>query len=663
MTAANKNDPETILVQPKNDANDDNSDFAPSSYVEFATLTIPPCVVNGKKEHHQGEVILNTSTETATALEIDAAEKGGITDEAAACIQAVVDLTELSDLAFATENEFVVGLHRVANDRTFNPDDSEGSEDEADDENIIPSGEEMPLLRLQSSELSKERRESISTDVPLDINSFTDAVKSTFHDPNEENISEVNIFDAENATATENNVQIGHDAFLIEMPQKQQGTEHHFVLALPEVHTPHTNEAEEEDHHFQMLEKALSIIPTRLPTDIKEVRIEATTIPVDKVTSEINLDMVIKRQVPLIGYILLFCGFFALSSVGTALDLQGKSVTPTMKSYWRQTAASLAILPMTIHSLRRDGLPKLSWKQWILFPLAAMAFGYMTTSFVVALSMTSLANTVVLANLTSLVIIIAKGVMGLPVLFLEGSGALIGITGAVICSRDTTASTHASIDANDDSRALAGNIIALSASFGMAAYLVIAKSLRPRCDLFVFMFGIFFISSFLVLAFMLITEEPVEFSRHPDYGLFGWTNTAFDRLPLELYIVFICNLLGTLGYIAVLKYFDSVVIATIMLMEPVIAVFIGFWAGVSSLPGMQTWIGDAIVTMGSGMVIYSGSSKTESIDATKAVRPKHETIDIGSSSEWQEQGEDQTHAKMLHTPVMVKRPSPKRRCE
>eukprot|EP00957_Ditylum_brightwellii_P156758 11931394-Ditylum_brightwellii.AAC.1 len=75
MTAANKNDPETILVQPKNDANDDNSDFAPSSYVEFATLTIPPCVVNGKKEHHQGEVILNTSTETATALEIDAAEK------------------------------------------------------------------------------------------------------------------------------------------------------------------------------------------------------------------------------------------------------------------------------------------------------------------------------------------------------------------------------------------------------------------------------------------------------------------------------------------------------------------------------------------------------------------------------------------------------------
>eukprot|EP00957_Ditylum_brightwellii_P126234 9623556-Ditylum_brightwellii.AAC.1 len=58
--------------------------------------------------------------------------------------------------------------------------------------------------------------------------------------------------------------------------------------------------------------------------------------------------------------------------------------------------------------------------------------------------------------------------------------------------------------------------------------------------------------------------------------------------------------------------------------------------------------------LGSGLVIYSGSSKTETIDATKAVRPKHETIDIGSSPERQEQGEDQRHAKMLHTPVMVK---------
>eukprot|EP00957_Ditylum_brightwellii_P097991 7463372-Ditylum_brightwellii.AAC.1 len=107
MTAANKNDPKTILVQSTTDADDESFALAPPSYVELATLTIPPCIVNDKRDHHQGEVILNTLTETATALEIDAVEKGGIADENTACIQAVVDLTELSDLAFATENEFV----------------------------------------------------------------------------------------------------------------------------------------------------------------------------------------------------------------------------------------------------------------------------------------------------------------------------------------------------------------------------------------------------------------------------------------------------------------------------------------------------------------------------------------------------------------------------
>lgn len=97
-------------------------------------------------------------------------------------------------------------------------------------------------------------------------------------------------------------------------------------------------------------------------------------------------------------------------------------------------------------------------------------------------------------------------------------------------------------------------------------------------------------------------------------------------------MVFSCNFLGTMGYIAVLKYFDSVVIGTVMLMEPVVAAFFGFWAGLDPLPGMQTWIGDAIVTVGSGIVIYSGSKKTEHIDATKAVRPRSNTIDTFSHS-------------------------------
>lgn len=73
-------------------------------------------------------------------------------------------------------------------------------------------------------------------------------------------------------------------------------------------------------------------------------------------------------------------------------------------------------------------------------------------------------------------------------------------------------------------------------------------------------------------------------------------------------MVIICNIIGTAGYV---KYFDPVVVSTAMLMEPVVGALQGFLMGVDPLPGLQTWIGDLIVTSGSALVIISGSKKVE----------------------------------------------------
>jgi len=124
-----------------------------------------------------------------------------------------------------------------------------------------------------------------------------------------------------------------------------------------------------------------------------------------------------------------------------------------------------------------------------------------------------------------------------------------------------------------------------------------------------------------------MSGEHVTFSFDANHGVFGWLNLTTDRLALELYMVLSCNFLGTMGYVAVLKYFDSVVVSTVMLMEPVCAALFGFWADLDPLPGPQTWLGDVIVTVGSALVIYSGSKKTEHIDATKAMRPRSETVE------------------------------------
>lgn len=620
--------------------NDEETESAaPPSHVELATLTVPSSLP--KKA-----AILHASKETTAALATESVEGGGIAEKAH--IQAVVDLEKLSALARATDDEFVVGLHREATDHAFNPNDSteieEEDEDEDDDEEVGTAATattvEKPLILSQS----------IRSDLPLEIRCFSDALTDTLH------ADIADMMDDAASTTTEENVHLGHDAFLLELPPQEGEKEHHFVLALPEIEAEELEEKEddydeEHHHHFPMLERAMTMMSTHLPTDIKDVQLEATA-----VASELHLDLVIKRSVPLIGYVILFFGFFALASAGAAFDLQGDAVTASMKTYWRLTSTVLLILPMVVLSLYRDGPPKLSQKEWLLLVAAAFCYAQMTTVFVVSLSMTSLANAFVFSNMTSLVIIVAKTFMGLPVLLLEASGAVIGIAGGVVCSKDTSAHGDGGIEHPE---ALLGNLIALSASFGTAAYLAIAKDLRSKCDLFVFTWSIFFISSFFVLAFMIITNEPVSFSLHPDHGLFGWMDPALNRLPLELFMAVVINVVGTLGYIAVLKYFDSIVVSVIMLMEPVVGVFIGILVGVDSLPGAQTWTGAAIVTLGSGLVVYAGSTKTESIDATKAVRPRSDSIKhdnnvhVGIPS----------HVEMLGTPVTMKRPSPKKRDE
>jgi len=96
--------------------------------------------------------------------------------------------------------------------------------------------------------------------------------------------------------------------------------------------------------------------------------------------------------------------------------------------------------------------------------------------------MSSLANVFILLNLASLVVIISKAVMGLPNLLLEGLGAAIGLSGALICadahsSTGTLHSSTLSATSKDEqglggllTRTMFGNLIAFLASLGAAAH-------------------------------------------------------------------------------------------------------------------------------------------------------------------------------------------------
>jgi drug/metabolite transporter (DMT)-like permease len=466
-----------------------------------------------------------------------------------------------------------------------------------------------------------------------------------------------------------------HAAFLLNIPTPNNTTgdmENHYVLALPDLQLV-TDESimTEASATLDMaittpfLERALSYMPNvtipRLPTDIQTVHLEATEHAVvpqddDKTTAGVtttttaaaaapvvHIDIIVDRKVPVIGYVILFTGFFALASVGAALDLQRGGVTPSMKTIWRQMATSLCLLPMAMKSIYYDGLPRLDLAHALMLPAVAVTYAFMTTSFVLSLQMTTLANAFVLSNMASLFLIVGRAVLGLPVLYMEGLGATAGFLGAAVCADDAARSLQSTTTPEGDiissstngpynnRPAMLGNFLALSASFATAGYLIAAKTLRQKMDLFVFMFIVMTLGwMFLILVLLLLQQQEVTFDLHPVHGIFGWMTWAPDRLPLTLYMALVCNCLGTTGYVAVMKYFSPLVPATVMLLEPLVGALLGTAAGTAPLPGLETWIGDLAVAGGTFLVIRAGARTTESIDATEALRttriPSHDAV-------------------------------------
>ena len=246
----------------------------------------------------------------------------------------------------------------------------------------------------------------------------------------------------------------------------------------------------------------------------------------------------------------------------------------------------------------------------------------------------------VLSNMPSIIIIGCKALVGAPILLLEGWGAVIGLVGSIVCgvgSRDGAALSnqhYALSDENtgsrmlqewepsddlDSSRALWGNLIAFLSSVGVAAYLTIAQQMRQKMDLYVFMLLLFSCACLYNILYLACFVEDWTLSTDPMHGLFGWINLSSNRLPLVLYIALVCNIIGCVGYVAVLKYFDPIVVTMTMLCEPILAAYLGVLVGVGTKPGKVTWIGDGIVAVGSLMVIFSKTRKIDRIDASGTI--------------------------------------------
>ena len=680
----NNNNSSHISGDSKNDASTETNT---NNVVELATLLLPSqAAVKGLEVGEGNHVILEAHSDTVETLQadMDAATTASTASfshhyhgDAPAVtmtsqISAVVDFQVLSEIVGLSESVFIQDFYMDAQQQQQEKSVALPAEEAARPD------EETQLLRMATSSTLEGNNQgeddkanhTAKISLPADpfIESLADVLPTT-SEAIEVNVQSTNdekqkkeeriakkdepvapptlqvAQDVTEAAATKvegdgDNNHVAHDGFLLNIPNQDSNgnLEDHFVLALPEILLAEPtipdddSQLSEVSRTFpQRWENALSALPStlELPTDVQGIHFEAHQQEPNETgePAELQLDMVVAYKVPIIGYVILTSGLVAFASAGAALDLQ-QGPTPTFKTLWRQIATSLVLLPLVVKSVAQHGMPKMSRWQWCQLPICALAYTYMSLAFNLALTMTTMANTFVLSNMTSLVIIAGRFLLGLPILLLEGVGAVIGFGGAVVCAYATTrtgATAAASgavvaVDSHSECPML-GNLIALSASFGVAFYLVCAKNLRSSIDLGVFMFGVMSLGVVFLILYMLLNGEEISWDLHPYHGVWEWLDPMrMDRLPLELYMAIVCNCVGAMGYVAVMKYFDPIVPATVMLMEPVVGALLGVVTGTAQMPGIQTWIGDVIVAAGTFCVIWSGSHKTETMDATKALR-------------------------------------------
>ncbi|KAH9140105.1 hypothetical protein AeRB84_015632 [Aphanomyces euteiches] len=351
---------------------------------------------------------------------------------------------------------------------------------------------------------------------------------------------------------------------------------------------------------------------TTLPSELSRVTLETVH---DATSDEVAVQVVVTKRVPLAGYVLLTSALLTISSLGAALDLQS-GVDPFVKLFWRTTASIIGFLPFAGYSIIERGWP--SWNRQLvkLFAVCSFSYALFLMTFLWSLNHTSIGHAYIFNNCHSLLIVMGKFLLGSHVLFYEVVGSALGLVGGVVTTLDHTGPNPSDISAAV-SPSWQGDVVALIGAIGGVFYLLTAKKLRQEMDVFVFMTLLFVMTALLHIPVFYALNIDIELSLDHHVGWFGWTQP--DMLPVELYLVFVCTIVGTVGYISAMKYFDPIVVSVVMLLEPILATAIGVVFGVDTIPGILTWVGGLLVLAGTGLVVMAGSNKIESHDVTDAI--------------------------------------------
>jgi len=160
----------------------------------------------------------------------------------------------------------------------------------------------------------------------------------------------------------------------------------------------------------------------------------------------------------------------------------------------------------------------------------------------------------------------------------------------------------------DHDPTLAGDLVAFLGALAMAIYLVIGRRIRAWCPVWMYVFPVVGMSVVTTVSATLLFEAAT---------VTGLTTTSVFGFLSPKYIWYSIYLGGGAGVgghtliNTLLKYISPVVIATALLMEPLVGCLIGSVLGVQELPGIWTWVGGVVLMVGLLLVTFAENRKSK----------------------------------------------------
>ncbi|CAN8074531.1 unnamed protein product [Agarophyton chilense] len=333
-----------------------------------------------------------------------------------------------------------------------------------------------------------------------------------------------------------------------------------------------------------------------------------STVEVRGSAKSATLTMNVRREVSVVGYLILAIALFSVASQGTAVKWL-PSVDGMIAAAWLMQCQTWLMVPfalfqyLTLSDEERWQLKQPSTMK--LMAVASFSQVFWACGFFLAIDYTSMFHAWSLNNIHALSIVlvaVGRGMLSKQPSRVVSAGELLGariaIGGLILMQIPNLLSM--------DVRSTCGDMIAALSSLGAIVYLDSCKELRQRVPLFLMMAPISALNS-ITFAFSSMIIAGTDFSV-TDHGALGWLQP--DRLLLGLYLGGVVGFLGSVSCIAALKYLPNVVVGSVQTMMPVVGTIVAVLMGAESLPDLWTTLGGAVLLYGV-LVIADATRQSE----------------------------------------------------